>query len=86
MYVALFPITLGPSLSNNRFSFGKRRGVRFTFPYYYLKEARSFLLVVDDDPLNLMIIERMLQAEQYNVVTCISGYKHKSGPVSFLIR
>jgi signal transduction histidine kinase/CheY-like chemotaxis protein len=42
-------------------------------PEIYLDEELPRLLVVDDDPLNLAIVERMLQAEHYHVITCISG-------------
>lgn len=38
-----------------------------------LKEGLPRLLVVDDDPLNLAIIERVLFAENYEVITCTSG-------------
>ncbi|AMQ07740.1 hypothetical protein AZE41_18335 [Sporosarcina psychrophila] len=39
----------------------------------FMKEELPCILVVDDDPLNLAIVGRMLVAEQFDVVTCTSG-------------
>ncbi|MEK5039974.1 hybrid sensor histidine kinase/response regulator [Sporosarcina sp. FSL K6-3457] len=39
----------------------------------YVNKGQPRLLVVDDDPLNLSIVEQILSAEQYDVVTCTSG-------------
>lgn len=38
-----------------------------------LNQGLPRLLLVDDDPLNLAIIERVLLAEKYEIVTCTSG-------------